>query len=302
ELYIEKVLSRFRVNDAKPRTTPLGNHFKLSKEQSPKTTEERDHMTLVPYALAVGSLMYAMVCTRPDIEHAVGVVSRYMANPGKEHWEAVKWLLRYLRGTSSTSLCFGKGKVTLQGFVDADLGGDVDSSKSTSGYIYTIGGIAVSWMSRLQKCVSLSSTKAELVDGTTLSLTSHQDHLPKTKVLLSHCAASLLTSTEYHSLQVLLSHCAASLLTSTEYHSLQFCIFSNQKNEKLVPPDAALAFFSMRALLLLPKVLLSHCAASLLTSTEYHSLQKNEKLIPPDAALAFFSMRALLLLPKVHDT
>ena len=77
----------------------------------------------------------------------MGVVSRYMANPGKEHWEAVKWLLRYLRGKSSTSLCFGKGKVTLQGFVDADLGGYVDLSKSTSGYIYTIGGTRVCWMS-----------------------------------------------------------------------------------------------------------------------------------------------------------
>ena len=137
------MLSRFRVNDAKPSTIPLANHFKLSKEQSPKTTEERDHIALVPYSSAVGSLLYVMVCTRPDIAHAVGVVSRYMVNPGKEHWEAVKWLLRYLRGTSSTSLC-GKGKVTLQGFVDADLGGDVDSSKSTSGYIYTIGGTTVS--------------------------------------------------------------------------------------------------------------------------------------------------------------
>ena len=86
-----------------------------------------------------------------------------MENPGKEHWEAVKWLLRYLRGTSSTSRCFGKGKVTLQGFMDSNLGGDVDSSKSTSGYIYTIGGTAVSWMSRLQKSISLSSTEAEYV-------------------------------------------------------------------------------------------------------------------------------------------
>ena len=75
----------------------------------------------------------------------------------------MKWLLRYLRGTSSTSLCFGKGKVTLQVFVDADLGGDVDSSKSTPGYIYTIGGTIVSWMSRIRKCVSLSSTEAEYV-------------------------------------------------------------------------------------------------------------------------------------------
>ena len=109
-----------------PRTTPLANHFNLSKEQSSNTAEEREHMALVPYASAVGSLMYSMVCTRPDIAHAMGVVSRYMANPGKDHWEAVKWLLRYLRGTSSTSLCFGKVKVTLQGFVDVDLGGDAD--------------------------------------------------------------------------------------------------------------------------------------------------------------------------------
>ena len=84
------MLSRFRVNDAKPRTTPLANHFKLLKEQSPKTAEEHEHMALVPYASAVGSLMYAMVCTIPDIAHAVGVVSRYMEYPGKESWEAVK--------------------------------------------------------------------------------------------------------------------------------------------------------------------------------------------------------------------
>ncbi|PHT25114.1 hypothetical protein T459_35759 [Capsicum annuum] len=120
-------------------------------------------MALVPYTSAVGSLMYVMVCTRPDIAHAVGVVSRYMANPGKERWEAVKWLLRYLKGISSTSLCFGNGKMILQGFVDADLSGDVDSSMSTSGYIYTVGGTTVSWMSRLQKCVALSSTEAEYV-------------------------------------------------------------------------------------------------------------------------------------------
>ena len=66
------------MNEAKPVSTPLGSHFKLSKEQSPKIEEERDHMSKVPYALAIGSLMYAMVCTRPDIAHAVGVVSRFI--------------------------------------------------------------------------------------------------------------------------------------------------------------------------------------------------------------------------------
>ena len=163
EQYIEKVLFKFKMNDAKPRTTALANHIKLSKGQSPKTIEECKHMASVPYASTVGSLMYAIVCTRPDIAHAVGIVSKYMENPGKEHWEAVKWLLRYLRDTSNTSLCYDNCKVVLQGFVDADLSGDVDSSKSTSGYIYTIDETTVSWISKLQKCVALSSTEAEYV-------------------------------------------------------------------------------------------------------------------------------------------
>ena len=112
--YVKKVLSRFNMNEAKPVSTPLGSHFKLSKEQSLKIEEERGHMSKVPYDSAIGSLMYAMVCIRPDIPHAVGVVrrfmsrpgkkhweavvSRFMSRPGKKHWEAVKWILRYLKG------------------------------------------------------------------------------------------------------------------------------------------------------------------------------------------------------------
>ena len=81
--YVKKVLSRFNMNKTKPVSTPLGSYFKLSKEQSPKTEEKRDHMSKVPYALAIGNLMYAMVCTRLDIVHAVGVVSRVMSRLGK---------------------------------------------------------------------------------------------------------------------------------------------------------------------------------------------------------------------------
>jgi hypothetical protein len=105
--YTEKVLERFRMQNAKPVNTPLASHFKLTKEMCPKTQEEIEYMSRVPYSLAVGSLMYAMVFTRPDIAHAVGVVSRYMNNPGKEHWEAVKWILKYLRGTANHAICFG---------------------------------------------------------------------------------------------------------------------------------------------------------------------------------------------------
>ena len=71
------------MNEAKPMSTPLGSHFKLSKEQSPKTEEEKDHMSKVPYASTIGSLMYAIVCTRLDIAHAMRVVSRFMSRPGK---------------------------------------------------------------------------------------------------------------------------------------------------------------------------------------------------------------------------
>jgi hypothetical protein len=81
--YIEKVLERFRMQNAKPVSTPLANHFKLTKEMCPKTQEEIEYMSKVPYSSAVGSLMYAMVFTRPDIAHVVGVVRKYMNNPGK---------------------------------------------------------------------------------------------------------------------------------------------------------------------------------------------------------------------------
>ncbi|KAJ0494593.1 putative RNA-directed DNA polymerase [Helianthus annuus] len=161
EKYIGKVLEKFSLKDAKIRSTPLGNHFKLSKDKSPKTDEDKEKMAKVPYASAVGSLMYAMVCTRPDIAHAVGVVSHFMSNPGREHWEAVKWLLRYLKGTSKTTLCFKGKDVVLRGYADADLGGCKQSYKSTTGYIFSMGCTAVSWMSRLQKSVALSTTEAE---------------------------------------------------------------------------------------------------------------------------------------------
>ncbi|CAN0846213.1 Retrovirus-related Pol polyprotein from transposon TNT 1-94 [Linum grandiflorum] len=163
EKYIERVLERFKMSKAKTVSTPLAGHFNLSSKHCPTSEEDKEEMKNVPYASAVGSLMYAMVCTRPDIAHAVGVVSRFLSNPGKEHWAAVKWILRYLRGTSRVCLCFGNGKAMLEGYTDANMAGDVDSRKSTSGYMMTFAGAAVSWQSRLQKCVALSTTEAEYI-------------------------------------------------------------------------------------------------------------------------------------------
>ena len=161
ERYIEKVLERFNMKDAKSVTSPLAGHHKLSSKECPSSKKEKEEMSKVPYQSAVGSLMYAMVCIRPDIAYAVGVVSWFMTNPGQAHWNAVKWILRYLKGTSRSCLHFGSGDPVLQGYIDADYAGDADSRKSTSRYLMTYAGGAVSWQSRLQKCVSLSTTDAE---------------------------------------------------------------------------------------------------------------------------------------------
>nr|GEW55256.1 hypothetical protein [Tanacetum cinerariifolium] len=111
---------------------PLGDHFKLGKKQAPKMEASTQRIAKVSYASAIGCMMYAIVCTRPDIAHAMGVVSRFMSNPGREHWEAVKWLLRYLKGTSKATLCFNRNEVVLEGFSDSDYKGFLDLGKSTT--------------------------------------------------------------------------------------------------------------------------------------------------------------------------
>jgi hypothetical protein len=99
-----------------------------------------------------------MVCTRPYIEHVMGVVSRYMNNLGKEHWEEVKWILRYLRGTATHALCFEGSYTILHGYVNSYMESDKDRRRSNKGYVFTIGGTTISHISKLQKVVALSTT------------------------------------------------------------------------------------------------------------------------------------------------
>ena len=103
-------------------------------------------MSKVPYSLVVGSLVYGMVCKRPDIAHAVGIVSRYMNNPSKENWKEVQWILRYLRGITSHALCFGGSDTVLKRYVDVDMAGDKDNRRSTTGYVFIVGGTTVRWI------------------------------------------------------------------------------------------------------------------------------------------------------------
>ncbi|MCO5599533.1 hypothetical protein L7F22_053639 [Adiantum nelumboides] len=163
QLYVEKVLKRFNMEREKSTSTPLAPYVKLSKADCPKSDTEKAEMTKVPYASACGSLMYAMIATRPDIAFAVGVVSRFTSNPGKKHWKAFKGVLRYLNGIKDMCICFGKGDLSVVGYTDADYAGDLDKRRSTSGYIYTFAGGAISWFSRLQSCTTLSTTEVEYV-------------------------------------------------------------------------------------------------------------------------------------------
>ncbi|GJR24070.1 hypothetical protein Tco_0972597 [Tanacetum coccineum] len=154
------------MSSCKPVPTALAPHFKLSSHECPKSEED---MSRVLYPSAVGSLMYAMVCTRPDLAHAASVVSRYMHNPGKIHWEAVKCILRYLKGTSNIGLSFEKSRASpngVLGYVDSDYAGDLDARKSLSSYIFSHCGSAISWYLSLQAITALSTTEAEYISST----------------------------------------------------------------------------------------------------------------------------------------
>jgi hypothetical protein len=160
------------MQDCKPVKVPIPVGARLTVEQCPKTQEEIEDMAHVPYASVVGSLMYAMVCTRPDISHAVGVLRRYMSTPGKEHWTTVKRVFRYLCGTKDYAICYqGKpggdsGKLDVHGFVDADWAGDLDRRRSTNGYVFKMFSGAISWMSKRQVVIALSTTEVEYMAAT----------------------------------------------------------------------------------------------------------------------------------------
>ena len=131
------------MQDSKKGILPTRHGIILSKEQCPKTTQEEEDMRLIPYALAISSLICAMLCTRPDICYVVGIVSRYQSNPGMGHWIAIKHILKYLRRTRDYMIVYSGGDLNPIGYTDSDFQSDKDSRKSTSRSIFTLGGEAV---------------------------------------------------------------------------------------------------------------------------------------------------------------
>ena len=121
-------------------------------------------MKNIPYAFAVGSLMYAQVCTRLDIGLIVGLLGRYQSDPGLDHWKVAKKVMRYLQGTKDYKLIYRYiDQLKVIGYLDSDFAGCVDIRKSTSGYIFLLFGGAISWRSTKQKLVASSTMEAKFV-------------------------------------------------------------------------------------------------------------------------------------------
>uniref|UniRef100_A0A2N9IP74 Integrase catalytic domain-containing protein n=1 Tax=Fagus sylvatica TaxID=28930 RepID=A0A2N9IP74_FAGSY len=164
ENYIDTLLEKFHMVDCLSGRIPYNNLRSLSQKDCPKNDQETLDPKLYPYASAVGSLMYLMICTRPDIAFAVGMVSRFQSNPGKMHWMAIQWIFRYLKRTKGLKLTYhGSTDLKLHGFSDSDYQGCLDSRKSTSGFVFMLCGGAIVWKSKKQECVAQSTMEAEYV-------------------------------------------------------------------------------------------------------------------------------------------
>ena len=119
--YIDKILERFSMQNSKKRLLPFKHGVPLSDDQRPKTQEEENIMRQVPYTSTVGSLMYAMLCTRLDICYSIGMVSRYQLNPGPKHWQVVKHILKYLWRTRDYMLVYWCEDLIPIGYIDSDF-------------------------------------------------------------------------------------------------------------------------------------------------------------------------------------
>ncbi|KAJ9544316.1 hypothetical protein OSB04_024023, partial [Centaurea solstitialis] len=163
--YIDKVLKKFRMDESKKGFIPMQHGIVLSKTQCPVSSQDQDKMKSIPYASAIGSIMYVILCTRPDVAYSVSVTSRYQQNPGEPHWVALKNILKYLRRTKDMFLVFGgsEDEISVIGYSDASFQTDGDDFRSQSGYVFTLNGGAISWKSSKQDTIADSTTEAEVV-------------------------------------------------------------------------------------------------------------------------------------------
>lgn len=232
--YIKRVLEKFNMTDCKPAKTPLEKGIKLPKGDNKSTNSH--------YRNLLGCLMYIAVCTRPDIAHAVSVLSQFNECHTEHHWKALKRVLRYLKGTVNYGLVFQKSGMDVTAYVDADWGGNELDRKSFTGFIFKLGNSLISWESRKQKTVALSSTEAEymaLSDGCkeALFVRSFLNEL-----LNSNCKVTLYNDNQ--SAQKLTTNCMYHNRTKhidVRHHFIRENIKKNIVNVKYLSTDLMIA-------------------------------------------------------------
>ncbi|GJY78501.1 disease resistance CC-NBS-LRR class family protein [Tanacetum coccineum] len=164
--YTETVLKRFNMDKAKSLSTPMVGRS-LNVDSDPFRPCEEDEDVLgpeVPYLSAIGALMYLTNYTRPDISFAVNLLARFSSSPTKRHWNGIKHIFRYLRGTTDLGLFYSNNsKQGLVGYADAGYLSDPHKARSQTGYVFLNGGTAISWRSQKQTLVATSSNHAEVI-------------------------------------------------------------------------------------------------------------------------------------------
>ncbi|KAJ9550828.1 hypothetical protein OSB04_014873 [Centaurea solstitialis] len=154
--YIEKMLNKFNMKDCSPIGTPMDPTVKLMPNKGVTVNQ-------LEYSRAIGSLMYAMLSTRPDIAFAVGKLSRYTHNPGLIHWQAINRVFKYLKGTMDYGLTYSGFPSVLEGYSDASWITNTEDHSSTSGWVFLLGGGAICWASKKQTCITASTMESEFV-------------------------------------------------------------------------------------------------------------------------------------------
>jgi hypothetical protein len=158
------MLNRFNMQDSKKGFLPMSHGITLRKKQCPMDLDEQERMRVISYTLAIGSILYAIICMHPDVSYALSATSRYQSNYGDAHWTIVKNILKYLRSTMEVLLVFGgEEELVVKGYNDASFQTYADDSKSQSGFVFCLNGGAMSWKSSKQDIVADLMTEAEYI-------------------------------------------------------------------------------------------------------------------------------------------
>jgi hypothetical protein len=161
---LTRILHQFNMQDSKKGFLPMSHGITLSKKQCPSTPYEQERMSVIPYALAIGSILYIVLCTCLDASYALSVTSRYQSNYGEAHWKIVKNILKYLRRTKEVFLVVGgEEELVVTGYTYASFQTDTDDSKSQSDFMFCLNGGAVSWKSSKQDIVLDSMIEPEYI-------------------------------------------------------------------------------------------------------------------------------------------